>query len=121
MQLTPRPSWEEYFFSLTNLVATRSTCPRLSVGAVLVKNKRVIGMGYNGAPDGEPHCIDEGCLMVDDHCVRTIHGEMNALINCLGNPYGGTMYINYESCSLCQAKLKAAGVTDIRWMEPYGS
>lgn len=61
------------------LLASRSTCTRLSVGAVLVRDKRIIGSGYNGAVAGDEHCIDVGCYLRDGHCVRTIHAEMNAL------------------------------------------
>ncbi|WP_430626492.1 deoxycytidylate deaminase [Sulfobacillus thermotolerans] len=77
-----RVSWTEYFGTLSEFVATRSTCPRRAVGAVLVRDHRVIATGYNGAPSGEPHCLDVGCLIENNHCVRTIHAELNALLQC---------------------------------------
>lgn len=77
-----RPNWIEYFMINAQLIATRSTCPRLSVGAVITKNNEIIATGYNGAVKGEDHCIDHGCLIQDGHCIRTIHAEMNAIMQC---------------------------------------
>jgi dCMP deaminase len=113
--MTDRPSWDEYFFALAELVATRATCPRASVGAVLVKNKRVIGMGYNGSPPGAPHCLDEGCIISYNHCVRTTHAEKNALMNTTPFPYGASLYCTHEPCTDCRAELHKAGVYDLRW------
>ena len=83
-----RPSWKDYFMDITNLVAKRSTCLRRSVGAILVKNKRILATGYNGAPSGVPHCLDIGCLRVKmeiasgqrHELCRGIHAEQNAII-----------------------------------------
>jgi len=77
----PRPDWDTYFIRIASEVAMRSTCPRASVGAVIVKDNRILSTGYNGAPAGKPHCIDEGCIIDegDDHCQRTIHAETNAI------------------------------------------
>ncbi|WP_233149497.1 deaminase, partial [Staphylococcus aureus] len=77
-----RIKWEEYFMAQSHLLALRSTCQRLSVGATIVKDNRIIAGGYNGSVAGEVHCIDEGCLIEDGHCIRTIHAEMNALLQC---------------------------------------
>ena len=78
-----RIDWDQYFMVQAALLASRSTCTRLSVGAVLVRDKRIIGSGYNGAVAGDEHCIDVGCYLRDGHCVRTIHAEMNALLQCV--------------------------------------
>ncbi len=110
-----RPSWDQYFFDLATLVSSRATCPRLAVGAVLVKNKRVIGMGYNGAIEGAPHCTDEGCIIVYNHCKRARHSEINALMNTFVNPYGATLYCTHEPCGDCRAELHKAGIYDLRW------
>lgn len=110
-----RPSWDDYFFDQASLVSTRATCPRLSVGSVLVKNKRIIGTGYNGAPDGEPHCEDEGCLIVYGHCKRARHSEVNALINSTANPYGATLYCTHDPCNECRRELADQGIRDIRF------
>ena len=64
---------------VAKVVASRSTCPRASVGAVIVKNKRILSTGYNGASSKEPHCAAVGCLMINNHCERTIHAETNAV------------------------------------------
>ena len=75
-----RPSWDQYFMRIAFEVAKRSTCPRAAVGAVIVRDKRILTTGYNGSPSGLPHCTEVGCLMVNDHCVRTLHAEQNAII-----------------------------------------
>ena len=75
-----RPSWDEYFIEITHAVAKRSTCHRAQVGAIIIKDKRILTTGYNGAPRGLPHCLDTGCEIVDGHCVRTLHAEQNAII-----------------------------------------
>jgi len=75
-----RPPWDDYFMKIAEDVALRSTCDRLSVGAVLVKEKHIVSTGYNGSPAGLEHCDDVGHLMVEGHCVRTVHAEVNAII-----------------------------------------
>src|SRR3972149_3897915 len=75
-----RPTWDEYFLKLAMLASERSTCPRMHCGCVLVKDRFVLATGYNGSIPGQPHCEDEGCLIVDGHCVRTNHAEINALV-----------------------------------------
>lgn len=77
-----RIPWKQYFMMQALVIAQRSTCDRALVGSVLVKDDRMIATGYNGSVSGQPHCDDVGHLMVDGHCVRTIHSEMNALIQC---------------------------------------
>ena len=72
-----RPSWDEYFLEIAKVVATRSTCDRANVGAVIAKNKVILSTGYNGAPRGLPHCNDVGHEIVDGHCIRTAHAETN--------------------------------------------
>jgi len=77
-----RPAWDIYFLKLAMLVSERATCPRMHCGCVLVKDKRILSTGYNGSIPGDVHCEDDGCMIVDSHCVRTIHAEMNAIIQC---------------------------------------
>lgn len=74
-----RPDYNTYFLNIAREVARRSTCPRASVGAVIVKDNRVLTTGYNGAPIGEAYCEDVGCLVIDNHCQRAIHAETNAI------------------------------------------
>ena len=90
-----RPDWDTYFIRIAIEVAQRSTCPRAAVGAVIVKDNRILATGYNGAPAGEPHCIDSKCIMVNDHCVRAIHAETNAIAQAAKNGVaveGATLY-----------------------------
>src|SRR5690625_7423009 len=77
-----RISWHQYFMTQSHMIALRSTCERLPVGATIVRDNRMIAGGYNGSVSGSAHCIDEGCYLVDGHCVRTIHAEMNAILQC---------------------------------------
>ncbi len=100
--------------AIARIVATRSTCDRLEAGAVLVKNKRIISTGYNGSPPGLPHCNDVGHLMEEGHCVRTIHGEHNAILQAATIPgtstEGSTLYTKYTPCIHCAKYVVAAGV-----------
>jgi len=114
-----RPSWDEYFLNIARAVATRATCPRASVGAVIVKNNRIISTGYNGAPAGEPHCTEVGCLMEDGHCQRAIHAETNAVAEAARFGVaveGATLYYwdslgrPADSCVKCSQVMKAAGI-----------
>ncbi|MGQ9644250.1 MAG: deoxycytidylate deaminase [Ignavibacterium sp.] len=108
-----RPSWDEYFLKLAMLASERATCPRMHCGCVLVKDRFVLATGYNGSLPGQPHCEDVGCLIVDNHCVRTNHAEMNALIQAARhgvNTDGATAYITNMSCTTCAKALIAAGI-----------
>ena len=75
-----RPEWDIYFMKIAHVVALRSTCDRAFVGTVMVLDKRILTTGFNGSPAGLPHCDEIGHLIVDGHCVRTIHAEANAII-----------------------------------------
>jgi dCMP deaminase len=108
-----RPSWDEYFLKLAMLASERATCPRMHVGCVLVKDKFVLATGYNGSLPGQPHCDEVGCLIVDNHCVRTNHAEINALVQATThgvNIKGATAYITNMSCTNCAKALIAAGI-----------
>jgi dCMP deaminase len=108
-----RPSWDQYFLKLAMLASERSTCPRMHCGCVLVKERFVLATGYNGSLPGHPHCEDEGCLVVDNHCVRTNHAEINALVQAAVhgiNVKGATAYITNMSCTTCAKALIAAGI-----------
>ena len=110
-----RIKWEEYFMAQSHLLALRSTCRRLSVGATIVKDNRIIAGGYNGSVAGEVHCIDEGCLIEDGHCIRTIHAEMNALLQCAKqgvSTEGATIYVaqDYHNHDYAIKLLKQSGI-----------
>jgi len=108
-----RPSWDEYFLKLAMLASERSTCPRMHCGCVFVKDRFVLATGYNGSLPGHPHCDDVGCLVVDNHCVRTNHAEINALTQAAihgVNIKGATAYITNMSCTTCAKALIASGI-----------
>ncbi len=119
-----RPSWDEYFLEVAHLVAKRSTCLRRSVGAVLVKDKRILATGYNGAPSGLKHCVDIGCLRQKlnipsgerHELCRALHAEQNALIQA--SLYGisvkdSILYATNQPCVICAKMLINAGIKEI--------
>ena len=101
-------------------VAQRATCPRKSVGAVLVRDKKILATGYNGSVRGTPHCTDVGCQMVSNHCVRTVHAEANAILQAACCLDGATAYCTMRPCYNCFKLLANAGVTRIVYAEEYG-
>ena len=108
-----RPSWDEYFLKLAMLASERATCPRMHCGCVLVRDKNVIATGYNGSIPGDDHCEDVGCWVVDDHCIRTNHAEMNALMQAAKKGHladGSTAYVTNMPCTTCAKALIASGV-----------
>lgn len=117
-----RPSWDEYFMQLAGVAASRSTCLRRAVGAVLVRRRRILATGYNGSPPGFPHCIDEGCLIRDGHCVRTIHAEMNAVVQAALHGVsidGSTLYCTSFPCLHCAKVLIGGGVKRVVFRDHY--
>ncbi len=111
-----KQSWDEYFFQIARTVATRGSCDRLNVGCVLVGDKRIIATGYNGSIPGADHCNDVGHQLLNGHCVRTIHAEINALANAakMGvSTKGTTAYITHTPCYSCFKALVSAGITKI--------
>ncbi|CDW59576.1 Lactamase B and dCMP cyt deam 1 domain containing protein [Trichuris trichiura] len=104
------------------LLSLRSTCTRLEVGATIVRDKRIIAGGYNGSVSGDVHCIDEGCYVVDGHCLRTIHAEMNALLQCakLGIATDqAEVYVTHFPCLACTKALLQAGIKKIHYLKDY--
>ncbi|WP_188206218.1 ComE operon protein 2 [Alkalibacillus aidingensis] len=117
-----RISWDQYFMSQSQLLALRSTCERLSVGATIVRDKRVIAGGYNGSVSGGVHCIDEGCKVVDGHCVRTIHAEANAILQCAKfgvATEGAEMYVTHFPCLNCCKTIIQSGIKKIFYAYDY--
>lgn len=116
-----RPSRDDFWFALASQYATRATCPRAQIGAVLVKFDRVIGCGFNGAPPGLPHCLERNQTleqhMAIDHCAWAVHAERNALYNALIPADGATLYVVgiRRVCQPCHDYLDARGVADIRY------
>lgn len=107
----------DYFLMMAKAAAQRATCPRLSVGAVAVRQGRVVGTGYNGSLPGEAHCLDEGCLLHEGHCLRTIHAERNALIHATEKP--DTLYCTHMPCLECLKEAVASGVWFIYYVDAY--
>ena len=117
-----RITWNQYFMSQSYLLKSRSTCQRLAVGAVVVREKRMIAGGYNGSVSGGVHCIDEGCYVVDGHCVRTIHAEMNALLQCSKfgvAAEGAEIYVTHFPCLHCTKAIIQAGIMAVYYGEDY--
>ncbi|MFC7320944.1 ComE operon protein 2 [Halobacillus campisalis] len=117
-----RISWDHYFMAQSYLLKTRSTCERLAVGAVIIRDKRMIAGGYNGSVSGGVHCIDEGCYVIDGHCVRTIHAEMNALLQCSKfgvATEGAEIYVTHFPCLHCTKAIIQAGIKAVYYSEDY--
>ena len=117
-----RASWDKYFMQIALQVATRATCDRLHVGAVIVKDKSILSTGYNGSISGLDHCDDVGHLMVNNHCLRTIHAEANAICQaakkgvCLED---STIYVTHSPCFNCFKLCAGAGISKIVFNKLY--
>jgi dCMP deaminase len=119
---TKRIAWKEYFMNLAKMVAERATCERLKVGAIIVRDRRIIATGYNGSVSGEVHCIDDGCRLIDGHCIRTIHSEANAILQCAkyGVPTeGAEIYVTHFPCLYCTKLLIQAGIKRVFYEKDY--
>jgi dCMP deaminase len=117
-----RPDWDSYFMKIAYAVSERSTCDRAFVGCVLVLEKRILTTGFNGSPMGQPHCDEEGHLMVDGHCVRTIHAETNAIIQAAlhgVSTRGATCYVTHLPCINCTKALINAGIVRLVYSVAY--
>jgi len=117
-----RPSWDEYFMSIALQVARRSTCDRANVGAIIVKDRRILTTGYNGSPAGLPHCDDVGHLMVEGHCVRTLHAEQNAIIQAAYHGVSvqeSTLYVTHQPCVICAKMIINAGIRRVVFAGTY--
>ena len=117
-----RASWDEYFMRIAGDVATRATCDRKHVGAVIVRDRSILATGYNGSIRGLPHCDEEGHLMQDGHCVRTIHAESNAIIQAARNGVridASDIYVTASPCFSCFKMIANAGIRRIVYSEFY--
>ena len=129
--MSDRPSWDQYFMTITRQVAERSTCTRAKVGAVIVRDKNILATGYNGSPAGMPHCLDVGCLVyksttpsgeIEDNCFRTIHAEINAIAQAAKNGHAiadADVYITHTPCIHCLKVLVNTGIKRILYERPY--
>ncbi len=125
-----RPSWDEYFMDITRLVVSRSTCLRRQVGAVIVKDKKILATGYNGAPSGLPHCLEVGCLREElgipsgerHELCRGLHAEQNAIIQAAYygvSINGATLYCTNLPCIICTKMLINAGLARVVYEQGY--
>ena len=117
-----RVSWKDYFMNIAREVATRSTCDRKHVGAVIVREKTILSTGYNGSIKGLPHCDEVGCEMVDGHCVRTTHAEANAIVQAAKNGIQinqSEIYVTASPCYDCFKLIANAGIKIIYYDEFY--
>lgn len=117
-----RVDWNKYFISIAKTVATRSTCIRKHVGAVIVKDKNILATGYNGSICRLPHCDDVGHMMSDGHCVRTVHAEVNAIIQAAKNGTsinGAVIYVTASPCWECFKCIANAGIKEVYFSEFY--
>ena len=129
--MTNRPTWDQYFMTITRQVAERSTCTRAKVGAVIVRDKNILATGYNGSPAGLPHCYDAGCLVyrsttpageLEENCFRTIHAEINAITQAAKNGAairGADIYITHTPCTHCFKVLINTGIRRIFYEKAY--
>ncbi|MFA5199980.1 MAG: cytidine/deoxycytidylate deaminase family protein [Candidatus Omnitrophota bacterium] len=125
-----RPSWDQYFLEMAELVSKRSTCLRRNVGAVLVREKRILATGYNGAPSGLEHCFEVGCMREKlkipsgqrHELCRALHAEQNALIQSSLHGIsvkGATLYSTTQPCVICAKMLINAGIKEIVMTDGY--
>jgi dCMP deaminase len=117
-----RVDWDDYFMSIAREVATRSTCDRKHVGAVIVRDKMILATGYNGSLRGLEHCDEVGHLMQDGHCVRTVHAEANAIVQAASNGVrtdGAGIYVTASPCFACFKLIANAGIGRIVFGEFY--
>jgi dCMP deaminase len=125
-----RPSWQEYFADITRMVSSRSTCTRRRVGAILVKNKRILATGYNGAPSGVPHCLDVGCLREQmgipsgerHELCRGLHAEQNAILQAAHHGVsidGADLYCTNLPCIICSKMIINAGIKKVYYLDGY--
>jgi len=126
-----RPTWDQYFMTITRQVAERSTCLRAKVGAVLVRDRNILATGYNGSPAGMPHCLDVGCQVhlsqtpageTEENCFRTIHAEINAIAQAAKNGAvirDAAAYVTHTPCQHCFKVLINTGITRICYEREY--
>lgn len=125
-----RPTWDEYFVSIVSQVATRSTCRRRRTGAVIVKEKRILATGYNGAPSGLAHCLEVGCLRDErqiesgqrHELCRGLHAEQNAIIQAAFHGVSikdAVIYCTHQPCTLCAKMIINSGILKILFLNEY--
>jgi dCMP deaminase len=126
----PRPGWDPYFMEIAQIVSKRSTCLRRNVGALIVKEKRILSTGYNGAPSGLKHCLEKGCVRQTlnvnpgerHELCRGLHAEQNAIIQAAFHGvsiYGADLYCTHLPCSICIKMIINAGILRVLYLDGY--
>ncbi|MFA7466825.1 MAG: cytidine/deoxycytidylate deaminase family protein [Desulfotomaculaceae bacterium] len=126
----PRPAWDDYFMEITGVVAKRSTCLRRHVGAIIVRDNRILTTGYNGAPSGLAHCLDIGCMRQRQgvpsgerhELCRGLHAEQNAILQAAVHGItiaGGTFYVTHQPCVLCAKMMANARIKKVVYQGNY--
>ena len=117
-----RADWNTYFMNIARAAATRSTCERKQVGAVIVRDKSILSTGYNGSIRGMPHCTEVGCDVENGHCVATVHAEANAIIQAAKHGVcidGADIYVTASPCWNCFKLIANSGIKRIFYGEFY--
>lgn len=117
-----RITWNQFFMAQSHIIALRSTCTRLAVGATIVREKRIIAAGYNGSISGDDHCIEKGCYVEDSHCIRTVHAEVNAILQCAKygiSTNGADIYVTHFPCLACTKSIIQAGIKNVYYASDY--
>jgi dCMP deaminase len=117
-----RIGWNEYFMNIADQVGTRSTCARKHIGAVIVRDKTILSTGYNGSLRGAPHCDEIGHDMENDHCIRTVHAEANAIAQAARHGVmvdGAEIYVTASPCLTCFKLVVNAGIRVVHFREFY--
>jgi len=120
--MPPRVDWHTYFMNIARQVATRATCERKHVGAVIVRDRTILSTGYNGSIRGLDHCEDVGCVIEDGHCVSTVHAEANAILQAARNGVaigGAELYTTASPCWPCFKLIANAGIVRVYYGEFY--
>ncbi|MHA2292024.1 MAG: deoxycytidylate deaminase [Candidatus Hodarchaeales archaeon] len=122
MSTSKRTDWESYFMNIAKQVATRSTCDRKHVGAVIVRDKTILSTGYNGSIRSLPHCDEVGHIIEEDHCIQTVHAEANAIAQAAKNGVNvdqSEIYITATPCWTCFKLLANSGIIKVVYGELY--
>lgn len=118
-----RISRDQMFFEIIEVLIKRATCSRAQVGAILVKDGRIISTGYNGSPSGTPHCLDSGCIQDQNgSCIRTVHAEANAIVFAAKHGIStneAVLYVSLAPCLTCAKLVINAGVKEVVYRDEY--
>lgn len=114
-----RIGWDTYFLEIAKVVAKRSTCPRLAVGCVIIMDNKIVTTGYNGAISGSDHCTDVGCHIVNGHCMRVVHAEVNALHQLKEASWLLTLYSTHRPCVHCAVAITRHHIRRVVWEKEY--